>query len=156
MNPGHALADPDTNPGRDVVIYDGHCQFCTAGVRRLASLDKWSSVFGRPLRLSFISLHDSRVQNRYSDLSYDQLMEQMYVIDRQNRRHGGADAVRYLSRRLPLLWPVVPILHFPGTARLWRWLYQQFARQRYRWNRDSCENGTCAVHFGDAHRKGNS
>ena len=74
-------------------------------------------------------------------------MDQMYVVDQQGRRHGGADAVRYLSRRLPLLWIAAPILHLPGTANLWRWLYRQVAKRRYKLAGKSCEDDACSVHM---------
>ena len=74
-------------------------------------------------------------------------MPQMYVIDRSGRRHGGADAVRYLSRRLPLLWPVAPILHIPGTAGLWRWGYNQVAKRRYKLAGKTCDNDACELHL---------
>ena len=98
-----ALPDPDAAPHTDVVIYDGECNFCKAQVGRLRTLD----LFGD--RLTYLSLHDPRVSQRYPNLTHDQLMEQMYVIDQQGRQFGGSDAVRALSRRLPLLWPAMPI-----------------------------------------------
>jgi predicted DCC family thiol-disulfide oxidoreductase YuxK len=52
-----------------------------------------------------------------------------------------------LSRRLPLLWPLAPLLHLPGTARLWRWMYRQVARRRYRLGGRSCESDACSVHL---------
>ena len=134
------LNDPDQNTTADVVIFDGECNFCRSQVVHLSRLD----CFGN--RLSFISLHDPRVAQRYPDLTHDQLMEQMYVIDQSGRRHGGGDAVRYLSRRLPLLWIVAPILHIPGTANLWRWLYGQVAKRRYKLAGKTCENDACSVH----------
>ena len=135
------LADPDTLSDADVVIYDGQCNFCRSQVTNLRRLDCCGN------RLSFLSLHDPRVAQRYPDLSHDDLMEQMYVVDRRDRRHGGADAVRYLSRRLPLLWVVAPILHIPGTARLWRWMYKQVAKRRYKLAGKSCENDVCSIHL---------
>lgn len=135
------LADPDTLSGSDVVIYDGQCNFCRSQVTNLRRLD----CCGR--RLSYLSLHDPRVAQRYPDLSHDELMEQMFVIDQSDRRHGGADAFRYLSRRLPLLWLVAPILHIPGTGRLWRWMYRQVAKRRYKLAGKSCENDVCSVHL---------
>jgi predicted DCC family thiol-disulfide oxidoreductase YuxK len=143
-----ALPDPDSRPDADLVIYDGHCQFCQTQVVRLArfdALDKWLGGSGR---LSYISLHDPRVHERFPDLTHDDLMEQMYVVDGRGRRHGGADAIRYLSRRLRGLWPLAPILHLPLSASLWRWLYAQVARQRYRWNKPDCAGGSCEIHFG--------
>lgn len=135
------LPDPDTLSGSDVVIFDGECNFCRRQVTNLCRLD-WGGN-----RLSFLSLHDPRVGERYPDLTHDELMEQMFVIDRSDRRHAGADAVRYLSRRLPLLWVTAPILHLPGTARLWRWMYRQVAKRRYKLAGKSCENEACSVHM---------
>lgn len=135
------LPDPDTLTDSDVVIYDGECNFCRSQVRNLERLD-WG---GR--RLAFLSLHDPRVGERYPDLTKARLMEQMYVVDQSGNRHGGADAVRYLSRRLPTLWVAAPILHLPGTAGLWRWLYRQVAKRRYKLAGKTCENDACGVHF---------
>jgi predicted DCC family thiol-disulfide oxidoreductase YuxK len=138
----------DDLPEADVVIYDGHCSFCTNGVTRLARWDGGG-------RLAFVSLHDPIVAERYPDLSYDDMMRQMYVVDRFGDRHGGASAIRYLTRRLPRLWPVVPFTHFPFCMPLWQWGYMQVAKRRYRLNRpdDACENGACAVHFGEKEAK---
>ena len=135
------LPDPDSLSDADVVIYDGECNFCRSQVANLHRLDCCGN------RLSFLSLHDPRVADRYPDLSHDDLMQQMYVIDGSNRRHAGADAVRYLSRRLPLLWIVAPVLHIPGSAGLWRWMYRQVAKRRYKLAGKSCENDVCSVHL---------
>ena len=144
----NGLPDPAELPNADVVIYDGDCNFCIGQVKNLARLDCCGG------RLSFLSLHDSRVAEQFPDLTRDQLMAQMYVIDSQGRRHGGGDAVRYLSRRLPMLWPVAPILHLPGSARLWRWAYNQIAKRRYKIAGKKeggpvCTNDACSVHFRD-------
>ncbi len=141
-----SLPDPDDHGNTDVVIYDGDCVFCRAGVQRLHQLD-----FGGK-RLSFLSLHDPRVASRYPGLSHDELMSQMYVIDQRGGQHGGADAVKYLSRRLPTLWLAAPVLHIPGTARLWRWMYHQVAKRRYQiagklGGEQKCDQGSCSIHF---------
>ena len=126
---------------RDVLIYDGHCRICTAQVKRLARWDRHG-------RLSFISLHDPLVAERYPDLTHDELMRNMVVIDPRGGRHAGAAAVRYLTRRLPRLWWLSPFLHFPGSLPLWNWLYGVVARMRYRFGRvEACDDGACRVHF---------
>lgn len=135
------LPDPDSLTDGDVVIYDGQCNFCRSQVGHLRRFD----CFGD--RLAFISLHDPRVAERYGDLDHQALMEQMYVVDRRGNRHGGSEAVKYLSRRLPLLWPLAPILHLPGTAKLWRWGYNQVAKRRYKLAGRNCENDACSVHL---------
>ena len=135
------LPGPTERPGADVLIYDGHCRICTAQVR---TIERWFAGG----RLSYISLHDPLVAEHYPDLSIDDMMRQMYVVDRAGVRHGGAAAVRYLSRRLPKLWWLAPLMHIPGSMPLWRALYRFVARNRYRFGKlDACDNGSCSVHF---------
>jgi predicted DCC family thiol-disulfide oxidoreductase YuxK len=135
------LPDPDERPAASVLIYDGHCRFCTAQVKRL---DRWD----RKGQLAFLSLHDPRVAERCPDLTHEQLMEQMYLITPSGERYGGAAAFRYLSRRLPRLWALAPFLHIPFSLPLWQWGYRLVARQRYRWGRtDACDDDHCAIHF---------
>lgn len=136
------LPDPDAQPGSDVVIFDGDCNFCKSQVGTLRRLDRCGH------RLAYLSLHDPRIAERYPDLTHDQMMQQMYVVDRKGNRHGGSEAVKYLSRRLPMLWPAMPILHIPGSAGLWRWVYGQVAKRRYQLaGKSSCTNDACSVHY---------
>ena len=131
------------NPYADVLIYDGECKFCTAQVQRLARCD------GTGRRVAFISLHDPEVAKRWPDLTHDMLMEQMYLVDRQGNRYGGAAAFRYLSRRLPRLWLLAPLMHIPFSLPLWQAIYRQVAKRRYQLmgKTNACDGDTCAVHF---------
>lgn len=136
------LPAPADRPTADVVIYDGQCSFCVAGVKRLQFFDCQS-------RLAYLSLHDPEVARRYPDLDHDELMQNMYVIEgRSGERHRGADAIRYLSRRLRRLWWLAPLLHIPGSMPLWRWCYRQFASRRYLLfgKVEQCTDGACSLH----------
>jgi predicted DCC family thiol-disulfide oxidoreductase YuxK len=136
------LPTPDDRPSADVLIYDGHCRICTSQVERLARWDRRG-------RLAFLSLHDPEVYRRYPDLTHDYLMTNMVVVDRQGRRYAGAVAARYLSTRLPMLWPLAPLLHIPFSMPFWQWAYRQFATRRYLIGGKvaDCDDGACAVHF---------
>ena len=127
------------------MIYDGECRFCRRQVERLA----W---FDRGERLAFVSLHDPYVGQRVPELSHEMMMDQMYVVDQKGQRYGGARAIRYLSTRIPLLWPLAPLMHIPWSLPFWQWAYKLFAVRRYLWNRTAdereCEdNGACKHHF---------
>jgi predicted DCC family thiol-disulfide oxidoreductase YuxK len=125
---------------KDVVLFDGHCNFCRSQIEILRRLDGGK-------RLVFLSLHDPSVKVDYPDLSYEQLMDQMWIVSRSGERFGGAYAVRYLTRLLPLLWPAAPLLHFPGLMPMWCFLYRQVAKYRYRLAGKNCdEGGTCSLH----------
>jgi predicted DCC family thiol-disulfide oxidoreductase YuxK len=134
------LPTPAERPAADVVIYDGHCRICTGQIRRLAGWDSGG-------RLAYLSLHDAETARRYPDLSHEALMQDMYVVDQRGRRYRGAEAIRFLSRRLPRLWWLAPLLHLPGTLPLWQWCYRQVAKRRYRFGRiESCDDGSCRLH----------
>jgi predicted DCC family thiol-disulfide oxidoreductase YuxK len=122
-NASDHLADPDERPAADVVIYDADCGLCRSCVRVLSRVD------GRR-RLAYLPLQDPRVPTRYPDLRPEDLEQHVYVIDPAGRRHAGADAVKYLSRRIPALWCLAPWMHVPGTMPMWRWLYEQVAKRR--------------------------
>lgn len=135
------LPAPAEHPSRDVVIYDGHCKFCTSGVG-------WVAWLGGRSRLTFVSLHDPQVADLVPELTHDDLMREMVVVDRRGKRYAGASAFRYLTRKLPLLWPLAPFLHIPGSLPLWQWAYLRFARIRYRFGKNQCDGDTCKIHFG--------
>src|SRR3954447_19383298 len=138
-----SLPSPAQNPEADIVVYDGHCKFCTAQVKRLA---RWDAR----RQLAFLSLHDAGVSKLLPDVTYDQLMHEMYLVDRAGHRHRGAAAFRYLTTRLPRLYPLAPLLHIPFSLPLWRWAYQQIARRRY-WimgkTAEACTDDSCRVHL---------
>jgi predicted DCC family thiol-disulfide oxidoreductase YuxK len=138
------LPRPEERPEADVVIFDGHCKFCQGQVKNLARVDRGG-------RLAFLSLHDPEVARRYPDLTHEQLMEQMYIVDSKGNRYAGAAGFRYLSRRLPWLYPLAPVMHIPFSLPLWQWAYRQVASRRYRLmgkTADACDDGSCSVHFG--------
>lgn len=131
---------PAERPEGEIVIFDGHCRICRGQIERLRRLDRGG-------RLAFLSLHDPEVARRFPDLSYDDLMRNMVVVDRRGNRHRGAAAIRHLSRRLPLLWWLAPLLHLPGTLPIWQWCYRQVADRRYRFGRiEDCQDGSCSLH----------
>jgi predicted DCC family thiol-disulfide oxidoreductase YuxK len=138
--PAADLPSPWERPGTDVVIYDGNCGICTAQVARLPWWDCQD-------KLSYLSLHDPRVGERYPDLTHEQLMQEMVIVDRHGGRHAGPYAFRYLTCRLRRLWWLAPVLYFPGAMLLARPLYRWVARNRYRCSRrKACADGTCGLH----------
>ena len=136
------LPSPTNRQNATTVIFDGECRFCRGQVERLNRWDKRG-------QLAFISLHDEFVRERWPELSHDQLMKEMHVVDPAGTKYAGANSFRYLTRLIPLLWPLAPLMHIPFSLPIWSFFYRQIATQRYRWGRvPPCENGTCHIHFG--------
>jgi predicted DCC family thiol-disulfide oxidoreductase YuxK len=125
------------HPDRATVLYDGHCRFCQSQIGLLRRLDLTG-------KLAFTSLHDPSVARDFPEIPLEALHRQMYVVDPQGTARGGAEAVRYLSRRLVLLWPLAILLHIPGTLPLWQWFYAFVARRRML-IAGSCTDGTCRL-----------
>jgi predicted DCC family thiol-disulfide oxidoreductase YuxK len=125
------------HPDRDTVLYDGECRFCRRQIALLRRLD----LIGR---LRFTSLHETSVARDFPEISRADLMERMYVVDRTGIARGGAEAVRYLSRRLLPLWPLAALLHIPGTLPLWNRLYAAIAARRYGLA-GRCSDDTCRI-----------
>lgn len=131
---------PTERPEAYVLIYDGHCKFCIANVRWMAAIDQG--------KVAYLSLHDRQVTERWPNLTHDQLMKQIYLVDDQGNQHGGAAAFRFLSRKLVGLWLLAPLLHIPFSLPLWQCIYKRIASLRYRFGRiEECEDGTCSLHF---------
>ena len=80
----------------------------------------------------------------FPEIAPEDLHRQMYVVDVRGLARGGADAVRYLSRRLVLLWPLALLLHVPGTMPIWQRLYAFVARHRLK-IAGACDDGTCRL-----------
>lgn len=142
VTPAH-LPTPDERPTADVVLYDGDCRFCTGQVQNLAWLGGD--------RLAYLSLHDPSVARRYPDLTHEQLMEQMYLVTPEGKKYAGAAVFRYLTRKLPCLYLLAPLLHIPFSLPVWQWAYRQVAKRRYylmgKISDQACDGDACSIHL---------
>ncbi|HJZ58779.1 MAG TPA: DUF393 domain-containing protein [Gemmataceae bacterium] len=128
----------DPTAGKAVVLYDGMCPLCQRSVRLLKRLD-WLGM------LHFQDARDTaHLPPCEQPLEPARLLEQMHLVtpDRKHA-HAGYAAVRWMSWRLPLLWPVAPLLYLPGMPRLGDRLYRWVARNRF--NLVPCHDGVCRV-----------
>lgn len=122
-----------------VVIFDGDCNFCRSQIRALRFLDFGNRHF------TFLSLHEPSVQVDFKQLKHEDLMQEMHIVDRENHVYAGAESVKYIVRKLPVLWIIAPLIYFPGTAPIWRALYRFIARNRYRIAGKNCDSGSCKL-----------
>ncbi|MBD3160766.1 MAG: DUF393 domain-containing protein [Candidatus Eisenbacteria bacterium] len=122
----------DRRPARDriAVLHDDRCPFCRDTARNLKRLD-WLD------RLELVGLHPwdrvrERMGERLRGIDPQRAREQLHVVLPDGRVEAGYAAFRALSRHLPLLWPVAPLLHLPGAERIGQRLYLLIARNRHR------------------------
>lgn len=110
-----------------VFYYDGECGFCICWVHRLERLDR----AGRVSWAAFQSL-DSPPRG----IGWEDLKRSAY-LDTDPRTgaaglHEGFFAFRQLTRRIPALFPLAPVLWLPGMAWLGSRVYRWVANNRYR------------------------
>ncbi len=121
------------------VLYDGACNLCRASVARVRRMDPHN-------RIELLDLHDTSVPVRFPKANLEEAMRLMQAVDPVGRVYSGADAWARIGLALPgwklIAWLLlVPGIHFVATH-----FYGWIARNRYRWNRELCEDGTCALH----------
>ena len=129
--------------GRATVLYDGRCGFCLASVKRLQGLD----LFGYLELVDFHSVPD--VARLHPELTPEKCHSRMQLIEPDGRLTEGFFAVRRLSLRLPLLWPIAPLVWVPGMGWLGQRAYDWVARRRFLFHTSAlCATNQCGLEQG--------
>jgi predicted DCC family thiol-disulfide oxidoreductase YuxK len=72
--------------------------------------------------------------------------EREILVDTGDGWLGGFRAFRWTALRLPLLWPLIPILYLPGITLVGDRIYSWIAARRYTFLGRTCEEGVCFEH----------
>jgi predicted DCC family thiol-disulfide oxidoreductase YuxK len=126
------------------VLYDGTCSLCRASVARVRRMDPHGHI-------ELIDLHDASVSARFPQVDTDEAMRLMQAVDPGGRVYSGADAWARIGLALPGWKLIAWLLLMPGIHFVAQRFYGWVARNRYRWNRELCEDGTCALHMEQPH-----
>ena len=121
------------------MLYDGGCNLCRASVARVRRMDPRA-------RIDLLDLHDANVAARFPQVNFDEATRLMQAVDLRGRVYSGADAWARVGLALPGWKLVAWLLLVPGIHFVAQHLYAWVARNRYRWNRQFCDTGTCALH----------
>jgi predicted DCC family thiol-disulfide oxidoreductase YuxK len=122
------------------VLYDGSCSLCRASVARVRPFDRRRCI-------EFLDLHDPSVQQRFPQVDREIALRWMQAVDAQGRVWSGSEAWARIGFLLPGWNLVAWILLVPGVRWLAAKIYAWIARNRYRWNRELCSDGTCSLHI---------
>jgi predicted DCC family thiol-disulfide oxidoreductase YuxK len=104
------------------LYYDGDCGLCRAIIVGLKALD-WS---GRCSWIAYQSLREPPV-----GLSWENLRTAVVLETSPGEYLQGFYAFRKLCGVLPLLFPLVPLLHMPLITRVGIWVYRWIATHRH-------------------------
>jgi predicted DCC family thiol-disulfide oxidoreductase YuxK len=98
-------------------------------------------------RIDLLDLHDASVATRFPQVNIDEAMRLMQAVDPRGYVYSGADAWARIGLALPGWKLIAWLLLLPGIHVVAQRVYAWIARNRYRWNREACEDGTCALHI---------
>jgi predicted DCC family thiol-disulfide oxidoreductase YuxK len=121
------------------VLYDGNCALCRASADRLRRLDS-----GR--RIDWVDVREPDVPSRFPQVDREAALRLMQAVDSRGRVYSGVDAYSAIGRALPGWGLAARLLQAPGIHAVAGWIYGWVARNRYRWNRAACADGSCEIH----------
>jgi predicted DCC family thiol-disulfide oxidoreductase YuxK len=101
-----------------LIYYDGNCKFCQKAVRFIRSL---------------CALPRARLVEAQSDPVIHEEMKSLrswVVVGEGNLHYYGFDALTYLVKRSPILWPISPFMRWPPIRFLGNRTYQFVAQHR--------------------------
>jgi len=108
---------------RAKIIYDGECGFCRSSVRAVQVMDLWGKI---------------------DYIAGPKDMSEMCLCLPDGKTYGGFFAFRRIAWICPMLYPLIPIVYFPGSGMLGPLVYRWVARNRYLFPVfHSCAAGKC-------------
>ena len=121
----------DTPAPRNWVLFDGSCGFCRTWVTY------WSGMLQKH-GFGIAPLQDDWVRQRLAPADEDDLLRDLRVLLDSGRQLRGADAYRYVMRRIWWAYPIYVLSVLPLLRHLFDLAYRAFADNRYHFS-PSCE-----------------
>lgn len=121
------------------ILYDGNCAICRASADRVRRHDSGA-------RIALVDLHDPAVPARFPQIDRAVALRLMQAVDDRGRVYSGVDAWSAIGMALPGWRLPGRLLQVPGIHAVAGWVYGWIARNRYRWNREACADGSCDFH----------
>jgi predicted DCC family thiol-disulfide oxidoreductase YuxK len=127
-----------------VVLYDGHCKFCTAQSKNLAALARQGAV-------RLVDFQQPGVLAQFPGVSYEACMQAMHLITPGGRVYRGFEAAVQAVATRPVVGWLAHGYYLPGIRQVCDWVYTLVAAHRYRLMGKAvaageCDGGTCSLH----------
>lgn len=112
------------------VLFDGSCGFCRSWV------NYWADTL-RTRGFAIAALQDEWVRERLGSPTDEDLLADFRLLLSDGLQIHGADAYRYVMRRIWWAYPIYLLSCVPLLRHLFDWGYRSFADNRYHFSR-SC------------------
>ncbi|KAK9954435.1 hypothetical protein ABG768_016502 [Culter alburnus] len=131
---GRGLGSPDIVR----VLYDGECPICVKEIRFLQFLQR-----NRADKVDFVDISLPEYDETKYGVSYEMAMEEMTVIDTNNKVQRGVPAFTVMYSAVGLGW-LGWLISLPLIRPVMDHAYGVFARNRLKWTgREGCITGRC-------------
>ncbi|MGL5083047.1 MAG: DCC1-like thiol-disulfide oxidoreductase family protein [Microcoleaceae cyanobacterium] len=121
------------------VLFDGECPLCIGCMTVVCYLDWFQWITYSDLQSRWPELVET-----HPEISLKACLGEMHLILPNNGVRRGFFAFRNIVCYLPALWPLWPILYFPGMSYLGDRTYRFVAAHRPRFVQ-SCSSGACSI-----------
>ena len=128
-----AASEPAVTPKRGWILYDGQCRFCTGWITLARSTLERHGFLTDTLQSPWIVAK--------LDMPIGELLNDIRLLTPDGRLINGADAYRYVLRRIWWTWPLWIMFSLPGLKQIFAWVYRRVATNRY------CVGGTCDLPY---------
>lgn len=120
------------------VLYDGECPICVKEISLLQFLQR-----NRAEKVDFVDISLPEYDGTKYGVSYEIAMEEMTVIDTNNKIHRGVPAFTVMYSAVGLGW-LGRFISLPLIRPVMDRAYVMFARNRLKWTgREGCITGRC-------------
>lgn len=125
---------------RPKLLYDGKCGFCLQSVHKLKIMD----LFGRIDYVDFRSAEDVGFFHPRLNLAAAKSRIHLVESDEDEGLQDGFYAFRRMAWLMPMLFPMIQVLYFPGAGILGPVIYGWFAKNRFAFHRHKiCKDNAC-------------
>lgn len=118
------MAEIVSPEGKNWVLYDGDCGFCRWFIGHCQKTLEKYGFYTAPLQEQWVG-------ERFG-LSEEVLLRDLRLLLDNGQTHQGADAYRYVMRRIWWAWPLYLITIVPGLRYFVNRAYRVFADNRHR------------------------
>ncbi len=108
-----------------MLLYDGLCPICNRAV-------EWIRRRAKPCAFEFLSCHDPSLAARFPQLSREDCLTAIRLVEPDGRIFAGEEAVPGILARMKGYRVAAAIVSRPGVRALARPLYRWIARNRLR------------------------
>ncbi|WP_028783529.1 thiol-disulfide oxidoreductase DCC family protein [Thalassobacillus devorans] len=124
---------------KHIVLYDAQCYLCQQSKSIFQRLD-WCHNF------QWKSLQDYKKETNLSREEETAIKQEIHIIKRGGTKQKGYHAVVTMLRYSPPTAPIGLLGSLPGMSLVGKPLYSWIAKNRYKFFKGKCPNGSCNLH----------